>query len=64
MSAIWCKNVSRETFSALIFLLFSVFSVLAALLGGDKIQPKCRFSAQPIWMWEFDFAVSFFSGGG
>ena len=61
MSAVWSKNVSRETFSAPIFLRFSVISVLAALLGGWTIQPECPFSAQPIDFHGFDFAPCVFS---
>ena len=57
----WSKNVSRETFFAPIFLRFSVFSVLVALLGGWIIQRKCRFSAQPIDFQGFDFSPCVFS---
>ena len=44
-----------------IFLSFSVFSVFCALIGGYKIQPKYRFSAQPIGIPEFYFASAIFS---
>ena len=57
----WSKNVSRETFSASIFLFFLVLSVLVALLGGWTIQPKCLGSAQQIELRGFDFAAVFFS---
>ena len=56
----WLTNVSRETFLALIFLLFPAFSVLVALIGGWTIQPKCRFFSQPIGIRGFYFALSFF----
>ena len=55
------ENVSRETFSALIFLSFSVISVFCALTGGYKIQPKCRFSSQPIDLRGFYFALGILS---
>ena len=63
LSAVWSKNVSRETFFAPIFLSFSVISVLAALIVGRTIQPKCWFSAQPIAFPGFHFALSTFSAG-
>ena len=43
-----------------LFLLFSVLSVFCALTGGYKIQPKYRFSAQPIGIPEFYFASAIF----
>ena len=42
------------------FFNFSAFSVLVALIGEWTIQPKCRFSAQPIGLQRFYFALSFF----
>ena len=55
------ENVSRETFSALIFLRFSVISVLVALLGGWTIQQNRPFSAQPIDLRGFEFALGIVS---
>ena len=43
-----------------IFYVLSAFSVFCALTGGYKIQPKCRFSAQPIQLQGFYFALSVF----
>ena len=72
IASLWCagsdrcpqfgaENVSRETFSALIFLRFSVFSVLAALIVGWTIQQNRPFSAQPIDFHGFDFSPCVFS---
>ena len=36
-----------------------MISVFCALTGGYKIQTKYRFSAQPIWMRGFYFALCF-----
>ena len=40
-----------------------MISVFCALTGGYKIQPNCRFSAQPIDLRGLDFAALFFGGG-
>ena len=40
--SVWSKNVSRETFSAPIFV-FSAFSVLVALLGGRQYKQNASF---------------------
>jgi len=51
-------NVSRETI--LPQATNKGFVVLVALIGGWTIQAKCRFSAQPIGLRDFDFELSNF----
>ena len=60
MSVVWSKKCFTWNSFCSIFLRLPAVSVFCALIGGCKIQTKCRFSAQPIWIRGFHFALCIF----
>ena len=60
MSVVWSKKCFTWNIFCSNFLRLLAVSVFCALTGGYKIQSKCWFSAQPIWIRGFHFALCIF----